>query len=244
MLSLTVERRQIGTQGAKNEWLRKSGKIPAVFYGPKEKSTSVTVSLAEFKKVFKTAGESSVITLKDGTHEHEALIYDVDIHPVSGIVRHADFYVIEKGKKVKVRTPIVFEGVSPAVKDKGGILVKVLRDLEIEAAPKDLPHEIKIDISPLVELNSAIHASEVKLPHGVTLVTRAEEIVASIAEAKEEVEEAPQAIDMSSIEVEAKGKEVKEGEAGAIPAAEGKTADAKTAATKSPVKEDKKAEKK
>jgi len=234
MLSLAVERRQKGEQGAKNEVLRKSGKIPAVFYGPKEKSTSVTVSLAEFKKVFKTAGESSVIILKDGAQEHEALIYDVDIHPVSGIVRHADFYVIEKGKKVKVRTPIVFEGVSPAVKDKGGILVKVLRDLEIEAAPKDLPHEIKVDISPLVELNSAIHAVDIKLPNGVTLVTRADEIVASIAEAKEEVEEAPQAIDMSSIEVETKGKEVKEGEAGAIPA------EAATSATKTPAKEEKK----
>ena len=244
MLSLVVERREKGKAGAKNEILRKAGKIPAVFYGPKEASTPIAVSAVEFKKIFKQAGESSVITLKDGTHEHEALIYDVDIHPVSGIVRHADFYVIEKGKKVKVRTPIVFEGVSPAVKDKGGILVKVLRDIEIEAAPKDLPHEIKIDISPLVELNSAIHASEVKLPHGVTLVTRAEEIVASIAEAKEEVEEAPQAIDMSSIEVEAKGKEVKSAEGGEArrnTSRRQQTSDAKTAAgAKSPAKEEKK----
>jgi len=232
MLSLAVERRG----DAKNDGLRKSGKIPAVFYGPKEASTSIAVSLAEFKKVWKKAGESSVVTLKDGTHEHEALIHDVDVHPVSGIVRHADFYVIEKGKKVKVRTPIVFEGVSPAVKDKGGILVKVLRDLEIEAAPKDLPHEIKVDISSLAELQSAIHAKDIKLPVGVTLVTRAEEIVASIAEAKEEVEEAPQAIDMSTIEVAAKGKEAKEGEAPADGAA--------PAAGKAPAKEEKKEAKK
>ena len=131
MLSLVVERRQIGKTGEKNEGLRKTGKIPAVFYGPKEKSTPVAVSLAEFKKIWRNAGESSVVVLKDGVHEHEALIHDVDIHPVTGIPRHADFYVIEKGKKVKVRTPIVFEGVSPAVKDKGGILIKVLRDIEI-----------------------------------------------------------------------------------------------------------------
>ena len=237
MLSLIVERKESGKQGSKNEALRKAGKIPAVFYGPKEKSTSVVVSLAEFKKVFKTAGESSVIILKDGTHEHEALIYDVDIHPVSGIVRHADFYVIEKGKKVKVRTPIVFDGVAPAVKDKGGILVKVLRDIEIEAAPKDLPHEIKVDVSSLVELNSAMHAGDIKLPHGVTLITKADEIVASIAVAKEEVEEAPQAIDMSSIEVAAKGKEAKEGEAGAAGTPTGDAA-------KTPPKEEKKEGKK
>ncbi len=233
MLSLIVERRQIGKAGVKNESLRKTGKIPAVFYGPKEKSTSVAVSLAEFKKIWRNAGESSVVVLKDGTSEHEALIHDVDIHPVTGIPRHADFYVIEKGKKVKVRTPIVFEGFSPAVKDKGGILVKVLRDIEIEAAPKDLPHEIKVDISSLVELNSAIHASDIQLPHGVTLVTKAEEIVASIAEAKEEVEEAPQAIDMSTIEVATKGKEVKEGEAGAV-------ANEKEGTKGAPAKEDKK----
>jgi large subunit ribosomal protein L25 len=243
MLSLVVERRQKGEQGAKNESLRKAGKIPAVFYGPKEKSTPVAVSLAEFKKIFKQAGESSVITLKDGIHEHEALIYAVDIHPVSGIVRHADFYVIEKGKKVKVRTPIVFDGISPAVKDKGGILIKVLRDLEIEAAPKDLPHEIKVDISPLVELNSVIHASDIKLPHGVTLITRADEIVASITEAKEEVEEAPTAIDMSTIEVTAKGKEANP--ASPEEASQGKEeGDKKAAPAKAPAKEEKKEGKK
>jgi len=243
MLSLTVERKEKAKQGAKNETIRKAGKIPAVFYGPKEKSTSIVVSLAEFKKVFRQAGESSVITLKDGAHEHEALIYDVDIHPVSGIVRHADFYVIEKGKKVKVRTPIVFDGIAPAVKDKGGILVKVLRDIEIEAAPKDLPHEIKVDVSSLAELNSAIHAGEIKLPHGVALITKADEIVASVAEAKEEVEEAPQAIDMSTIEVAAKGKEAKEGPASAEATA-GKEAGTETVAAKSPAKEGKKEEKK
>ena len=232
MLSLNVERRE----GAKNEAIRKAGKIPAVFYGPKEASTSIAVSAVEFKKVWKKAGESSVVVLKEGKNEHEALIHDVDVHPVSGIVRHADFYVIEKGKKVKVRTPIVFAGVSPAVKDKGGILVKVLRDIEIEAAPKDLPHEITVDISSLAELNSAIHAGDIKLPAGVTLVTKADEIVASIAEAKEEVEEAPQAIDMSTIEVAAKGKEVKEGEAGAPVEAGDKKA--------APAKDEKKAEKK
>jgi large subunit ribosomal protein L25 len=230
MLSLTVEKRG----SVKNEALRKDGKMPAIFYGPKEKSTSVTVSLAEFKKIWKKAGESSVIILKDGAHEHESLIHEVDVHPVTGIARHADFYVIEKGKKVKVHTPIVFIGTAPAVKDKGGILIKVLRELEIEAAPKDLPHEISIDVSSLLELNSAIHASDIKLPAGVSLITHANEIVASIAEAKEEVEAAPVAIDMASIEVAAKGKEAKEGEA----------ADAASAAGTAPAKEEKKEAKK
>lgn len=208
MLTLTVEPRD---SKIKPETIRAQGKMPAVFYGPKEKSTSVTVSTTEFIKVFKKAGESSVIILKEGDKEHEALIQEIDVHPVTGAPRHADFYVIEKGKKVKVNVPLVFEGISPAVKDKGAILVKVARDLEIEASPKDLPHELKVDISLLVEFSSTVTAKDIKLPAGVTLVAGPDEIVASVSEAKEEVEEV-KPVDMSAIEVEKKGKEAKEGE--------------------------------
>ncbi len=234
MLSLVVERRE----GAKNEVLRKAGKIPAVFYGPKEASTSVAINTKEFAKIWKKAGESSVIILKDGTTEHEALIHEVDKHPLTGEPRHADFYVIEKGKKVTVSVPIIFVGISPAVKDKGGILVKVHRDIEVEAGARDLPHDLTVDISKLIELNSVIHAKDIILPKGVDLKINPDEVVASIAEAKEEVVEAPAAIDMSSIEVEAKGKEVKEGEAPAGDAGKGGAADAKGGgdAKKSPEK--------
>ncbi len=218
MITLIAEKRDLKSDVTA---LRKAGELPAVFYGPKEKSTPIKVSMAAFIKAFKKVGESSVVILKEGNDEHETLIYDVDVHPVTGAPRHADFYVIEKGKKVKVRVPLVFEGVSPAVKDKGGILVKVLRELEIEAAPKDLPHEIKVDISSLSLLSSVITAKDIKLSATVTLIADADEIVASIAEAKEEVEEV-KPIDMSTIEVEKKGKEAKEGE---VPA-EGTTTDA------------------
>ena len=216
MLTLTVEPRDIKV---KPETLRESGSIPAVLYGPKQKSTSVVVSTKEFIKVFKKAGESSVIILKEGDKEHEALIHDIDVHPVTGAPRHADFYVIEKGKKVKVNIPLIFEGVSPAVKDKGAILVKVARDLEIEAAPKDLPKELVVDISSLVELSSTITAKDIKLPAGVSLVSGLDEILASVSMPKEEVEEV-KPIDMSTIEVEKKGKVEKEGEEGAEATAE------------------------
>ncbi len=220
MLSLTAEKR-VSTD--KLDALRKAGKIPAVFYGPKEVSTSVSLDAKEFAKVWKKAGESSVVILKDATGtEHETLIHEVDIHPLSGEVRHADFYVIEKGKKVEVSVPLTFAGISPAVKDKAGILVKVHREIEIEAAPRDLPHDLTVDISKLVELTDVIKAKDLTLPKGVELKINPEEVIASIAEAKEEVEEAPAAIDMSAIEVEKKGKEEVEGEAGAAPAADAK----------------------
>lgn len=209
MLTLNAQLRDNTVSAEK---LRSQGRIPAVFYGPKEKSTTISVSTVDFVKIFKKAGESSVFILNDGKTDHEVLIQDIDVHPVTGAPRHADFYVIEKGKKVKVNVPLVFEGVSPAVKDKGAILVKVARDLEIEAAPKDLPHELKVDISTLTDFSSTISAKDIKLPSGVSLVSGADEIIASVAEAKEEVDEV-KPIDMSAIEVEKKGKVEKEGDA-------------------------------
>ena len=194
--------------------LKKEGRIPAVFYGPKEKSTSISISVKDFIKVWKVAGETSVVVLKDTANnvEHETLIHDHDAHPVSGAPRHIDFYVLEKGKKVQVNIPITFTGISPAVKDKGGILVKVAREAKIEAAPKDLPHELVVDISPLVELNSVLHARDLVLPTGVTLIMPEDEIIASISVAKEEAVDAPTTIDVSTIEVAEKGKKPKEGE--------------------------------
>lgn len=213
MISLKIEKRDPKT---KLESIRSAGLMPAVFYGPKEASTSITVSASEFKKVWKKAGESSVILLVDAAgNEHEALIHDFDAHPLSGEFRHADFYVIEKGKKVQVAIPLKYIGVSSAVKDKAGILVKVLREIEVEAAPKDLPHEIEVDISLLVELSDTITAKTLKIPAGVELKVGPEDVIAAISVAKEESAEPAVAPDLSAIEVEAKGKEVKEGEEGA-----------------------------
>ncbi len=212
MISLTIEKRDVKT---KLEAIRAAGRIPAVYYGPKDASTPISLSSVEFKKAWKKAGESSVIVLKDGSEEHEALIQEIDTHPLTGDVRHADFYVIEKGKKLEVTVQLTFTGIAPAVKDKGGILVKVHREIEIEALPKDLPHELEVDVSKLVELTDTISAKDIKLPAGVELKINPDEVVASIAEAKEEVEEVPVAPDLASIEVEAKGKELKEGEEGA-----------------------------
>jgi large subunit ribosomal protein L25 len=213
MLSLDIQKRDMKVGAEK---IRKTGQIPAIFYGPKETSTAITVDSIAFKKIWKQAGESSVIILKDNAgNEHESLIHDIDIHPLSGEPRHADFYVIEKGKKVEVALPLIFEGVSPAVKDLAGILVKVRRTIDIEAAPRDLPQNIIVDISKLTELTSVILAKDLPVPTGVEIKIGLDEVIASIAVAKEEVEEAPEAIDMSAIEVETKGKEVKEGEAGA-----------------------------
>lgn len=206
--------------------LRKTGLVPAVFYGRKEKSTSVSISEKDFLKVWKQAGESSVINLKGADKEDkQVLIHDVSRDPVTGKPIHVDFYCIEKDKKLRIKVPIEFTGISPAVKDLGGILVKVLHELEIESLPKDLPRGVTIDISSLVALDSRILAKDISLPKEVVCITGADEVVAAVSVAKEEKEEvAP--IDLSQIEVEKKGKEEALGEG----EAEGEKAPAKVPA--------------
>ena len=228
MFTLDVKKRNIKED---LEAIRKTGKIPAVFYGKKEASTPITVSSVDFIKLFKQAGESSVISLKGDGIDVGALSQEVDRHPVSGKPRHADFYVFEKGKKIKINIPLEFVGTSPAVKDLGGILVKVLHSLEIEALPKDLPHKIQVDISSLATFSNVISAKDIKLGDGVTLVASPEEIVASVYEPKEEVEVAP-TIDLTTIEVAKKGKEAKEGAEGATPADAAPAKDAKASEKK------------
>lgn len=186
--------------------VRKEGEVPAVFYGPKEGTQSISVDEIKFMKVYEEAGESSVVTLRGDGAEHEVLIHDIQFDPIKGRPLHIDFYVIEKGKKVTVHVPLEFEGSAPAEKTLGGVLVKVLHELEIEAMPKDLPHELVVDISSLVDFDSVIHAKDIKLPSGVTLISDEEETIALVQAPKEEEEEVSVAPDLSTIEVEAKGK--------------------------------------
>ena len=188
----------------------KEGFIPAVYYGAHQASTPVFVDAIEFAKAFKDSGESSSIVLVTEHGNENVMIHDVQYHPVKSQVIHVDFYVLEKGQKVHVKTPIVFVGESAAVKE-GGVLVKVMHELSVEADPSKLPHEFTVDISALVSADSVIHVSDIKLPAGVELYhVEGTDAVASISQAKEESTEAPVAVDLSAIEVEAKGKKEEE----------------------------------
>src|SRR3989344_5530878 len=113
--------------------LRAQGFIPAVYYGHKEKPVACVVPKSEFKKVWKEAGESTIVVLDTPKGKVNTLIQEVQVDPVRGEPIHADFYVLEKGKKVEVHIPVEFIGIAPAVKDFGGTLVKVLHEIEIEA---------------------------------------------------------------------------------------------------------------
>lgn len=209
-ISLTATLRE--ARGKKNVNLRDKGEVPAVVYGPKHEAQSITVNASEFTKILKEAGESTIITLTGVGKDADVLIHEVDVDPVTGVVRHADLYAIESGKVLNLRVPIEFVGESPAVK-AGAVITKVLHDIEIEALPKDLPQHLTADVSTLVNLHDVIHVKDLVLPSGVTVKEDAEEIVAVASEVKEEVEEAPAPIDMDAIEVEKKGKTEEEGAA-------------------------------
>ncbi len=208
MITLKVELRD---PKSKLSEIRAEGFIPAVVYGHKEKSTPCVFPLNVFKKVWKEAGESSVITLEMPKGKISALIHEVQMDPVKGVPIHVDFYAIEKGQEVEVHVPIEFVGVSEAVKSLVGNLVKVLFEIEVKALPENLPHNVVVDISALTTIDSQITAGDIVLPKGVTLVTGATDVVVAIAVAKEEPVEAP-VMDLTSIEVEKKGKKEEETE--------------------------------
>jgi len=190
--------------------IRRSGMIPSVYYGGKVESTPISVPVVDFKKALKEAGHSTVITLSVGGKDIDVLIQEVALDPISDEPIHADFLVIDKDKKVIVKIPLVFEGESPAVKSLGGSLVKVLHEIEVEGFPKDLPHEIKVDLSSLETLDSNITVKDLDIPKGISFTESQDETVASIAVQKEEEEEVVGEPDLSSIEVEKKGKKEEE----------------------------------
>jgi large subunit ribosomal protein L25 len=197
-------------RGKKLRKMRASGMLPAVVYGPKEVATPLSLSRLEFEKVFKEAGESTVITLAGLDEDKDVLVQDIAYDPVTSVPLHVDFYAIEKGKKVTVNVPIAFVGEAPALK-LGGVLTKVLYELEVEAMPKDLPHEIVVDVSSLAEFDSHITVADVVVPVGVTVLNNLEETIVVASEVIEEVDAVVEQVDMSAIEVEEKGKKEEEG---------------------------------
>jgi large subunit ribosomal protein L25 len=207
-MELTVEKRD----AKKNpKTLRNSGILPAVIYGRSEESTPIAIDQKTFEKLFKVAGESTVITIKGLGAEKQALIHDVEVDAVSGKPLHADFYAIEKGQTVTVSVPLEFAGVAPAVKDLGGILTKVIHEIEIECEPKDLPQHIVVDVSALTSLESQIKVGDLTFPASAKLSIDADEVVAMISVAEEEPEEPAPAADISSIEIsEERGKKEEE----------------------------------
>lgn len=188
MLALEVKPRDAKESA---DTLRKQGIVPAVFYGPKEKATPIAINALKLEHIWKEAGETAIVTLKGVGEDKDTLIHEAQFHPVTGKLLHVDFYVLEKGKKITIKVPLHFEGQAPAEKS-GHIVVKVLYEVEIEVAPQELPHNLPVDLSKLENVGDHSTVRDIKLPPTATLITDADDIVASVKEFKEEpVEVAP-----------------------------------------------------
>jgi len=203
MLSLSAKIRKIF--GKKVKTLRKQGILPAVLYGPKIKSLPLEVNLKEFEKVYKEAGESTIIKLKiknqkskmkvqnqkSKMDEIPVLIKEVSRDPLTEKFLHVDFYQPKLKEEIEATIPLVFEGEAPAVKELGGTLVKNISEVEVKALPQNLPKEIKVNVGVLKTFEDHIKIADLKLPEGVKILKEPEEIVAQVLPPEKVEEEKP-----------------------------------------------------
>jgi large subunit ribosomal protein L25 len=209
--------------GGKVASLRHSGLVPAVLYGKGQEPISLQISEKDFKKTFHAAGESTLVYINVAGKTYPTIIHDVARHPHSNDVIHADFYKVNLDEKIKTQVPVVFTGEAPAVRDLAGIFIRNVNELEVEALPQNLPHEIAIDISHLENFGDQILLKDINAGKDVIVHGNPEEIIAVVKEPiseeelQKELETTVSVDDVKIVEKEKKA-EVVEDETPATPA--------------------------
>ncbi len=203
--------------GKKVKSLRRKGVIPAVVYGGKDGTIPIEFDLKDFLKIFKMAGETTLIKLSIGDKIKNVLIHDISYNSVSDQVDHVDFYEVKMDEKITAEVPLVFVGDAPAVIDLGGILVKAMQELKIRALPAHLPHQIEVNVSYLMTFDDNILVKDIKLPKDVEILENLETSVATVTPPRSEAElealkgEVEDKVGEVKVEAEEKAKE-REGE--------------------------------
>lgn len=175
-------------KGGLNE-LRNSGFVPGVVYGKGVKNVDVSVGEINLKKAFKEAGESTLLELEvEGDKNRHVIINEVQTDPVKGEPLHIDFLEVRLDQKIKAEVPVLFIGESQAVKGLGGILVKNIQHIEVEAFPQDLPHNIEIDISSINTFEDHIKIRDIKINPKVKILSDMSSIAASVVPPRTEEE--------------------------------------------------------
>lgn len=203
MLKIEAEKRELTESSAE---LRQSGWVPAVVYGFQTENQPIKVSLKDFQKIYQEAGESTLVSVvvKEGDQEKgfPVLIQEVQRHPVSGQIIHADFYHPSEKKKIEASIPIVFEGESPAVHDFGGTVIKEMNEIEVKGLAIHLPHEIKVDLGALKEPHDRILVKDLSVNTQIELLADPESIVAMALPAEAVEEELEKSVDEEVTPVE------------------------------------------
>lgn len=211
MLKLTA---QIREKTEKLDKLRNSGAIPAILYGPKNQPVSLKVDEREFQKVYMEAGESSLIDLEARGEKSPVLIREVQREPLRGKTIHIDFYQPPLDKEIEIMVPLVFEGEALAVKDLGGTLIRSIQEIEVKALPKNLPHEIRVDVTGLATFEDKILVRDLVIDSNVEILHDLEDTVGQVEpvqdvekELEQPVEENVEGVEMSKPEGEKKKEE-------------------------------------
>ena len=197
--------------------LRRSGRAPGIVYGGTVAPQPIEIDHnALFHALRNEAFHASILTMKLGGDASKVLLRDVQMHPFKNEILHVDFQRVDENRKIHMKVPLHFVNaeVSPAVKLGGALVSHVLNEVDVSCLPRDLPEFIEVDLSQL-ESGKAIHLSELKLPAGVTAITRGklDPVVASAVVPRAHVEteeEAPAAEAAAAPVAEAKVPEKKE----------------------------------
>jgi large subunit ribosomal protein L25 len=222
---LEAQPRQAGNKNDARR-VRRAGRIPGVLYGAGKDSLPLTLDPRQVLRILHSqTGHNTIFDLAlEGGERSKAMIVDWQYEPIKGALLHIDLKRIAMDRALTVKVPILLKGEAEGVKQQGGILEQILREVEIECLPADIPSSIEVDVSELV-MGKVLRVSD--LPHGerLTFLTDENQPVAHVVSVKEEVVAAPEAVAAeagatpSEPEVIKKGKQ-ETGEEGAEPAAE------------------------
>lgn len=175
------------TQVVENK--RKEGLVPAVLYSHGKPAETFWVNYIAFAKMYKLAGQSSVVALeKDGKKGVSAIVQEVQLHPLNGRFTHVDLYQVHMDEKLETHIPLVFVGESKAVRELGGTFVKTLEEVLVTCLPADLPHAIEVDIAKIATFEDHIQVKDIVLPKGVTILGEGDTVVALVDAARSEEE--------------------------------------------------------
>lgn len=181
--------------GKKAKRLKKERKVPAVIFGKDFESIPLSVDLTQFKKIYREAGETSLVDLKFNGKSEKVLIKETQLHPVTLDPIHINFHKVDLKEKIRANVPVkvIGEEESPIIKSGEGLLLTLLSEIEVEALPADLPPVFKIDISLLSEIGQSVTVAELKFDREKVEVVdlESDELVVKIdyAEMEEEPEE-------------------------------------------------------
>ena len=179
-LSLNVKRREtVGKNN--NRRLRKAGEVPAVVYGDGRETLAIQVDDRHAQRLLRDGGDNAVFLLAlEGTdQQRHAMVRDIQYDALTGRLVHIDFMRIDLSQKVKVNVPVSLVGVPEGVKNEGGIVDFITRELEVECLPTAIPTELEIDISEL-HIGQHVEAGAIELPDGVELLEDPTRTLASV----------------------------------------------------------------